>query len=553
MNRRIPVFVAVLGAIAAMLVLGADPPEPSADLSGVTETEALGLSIAEPAGSLSSTWFCAGGTGVDSETPFADHTVIVANASDEVVTGSLTVYGGKVREAVSGEEQLEQLDSTSTTEGGDETTTTTEPTTTTETTETSEGGDATTTTEPAAPDPVTRSIEIPALGRVEVRLGDVVEADLVSALVEVPGGEVAVEHRVESINGSDTAPCASSAAAEWHFAWGVTTDDAREVLVFFNPFADDAVVDGFFITDDGPREPGRFDGLVIPAGSVVGLDLGDDVTIRPQIAGSLRLRSGRVIVDRLQRFDGSDGPKGLTVRSGMTVAKPLWSFPDGLVDDGVSETLHLYNPTDRSAEVLVDVTPDDPEANGIPEPFDVSVQPGAQIAIDVGEDGRVEPGIGHSLTVRVVNDSAIVAERVLTSESPAERTGVSVATGSPVAAPTWIFAGGGTSESQDEFLYVVNPSNEFLATFSIVSLADGQILDIQGLSDLEVPPAGRLAIRIGSQIQRDDALLVESSSPIVVERGLYAAEGPGISNAIGIPLRNGIVEPPPFIDDTEGG
>ncbi len=546
MNRRIPVFVAVLGAIAAMLVLGADPPEPSADVSGVTETEALGLPIAEPAGSLSSTWFCAGGTGVDSETAFADHTVIVANASDEDATGVLTVFGGSVREAVSGEEQLEQLDSTSTTEAGEETTTTTEAAE-------GETDDATTsTTEAPAPEPVSQALEIPALGRVEVRLGDVLEAELVSALVEVPSGEIAVEHRVESINGSDTAPCASSAAAEWNFAWGATTDDAREVLVFFNPFADDAVVDGFFITDDGPREPGRFDGLVIPAGSVVGLDLGDDVTIRPQIAGTLRLRSGRVIVDRIQRFDGSDGATGLTVRLGMPVAKPFWSFPDGLVDDGVTETIHLYNPTDRSAEVLVDITPDDPETNGIPEPFDVSVQPGAQVAIDVGEDGRVEAGVGHSLTVRVVNDSAIVAERVLTSESPAERTGVSVATGSPVAAPTWIFAGGGTSESQDEFLYVVNPSNEFLATFSIVSLADGQVLEIEGLGDLEVPPAGRLAIRIGSQIQRDDALLVESSSPIVVERGLYAAEGPGISNAIGIPLRTGVVEPPPFIEDPEG-
>ncbi|HUW01317.1 MAG TPA: DUF5719 family protein [Acidimicrobiales bacterium] len=532
MNRRLPVFVVVFGAIAAMVVLADDPTGPHSADVGSTGTEAFGLPIAESADAQSSTWFCAGGTGIESETAFADHTVIVANASDDDVVGTLTVYAGSIREAVSGEDQLDDIDSSSTTE-------------TSETTETTEA--------PATPEPVTQQLEVPALARIEIRLGDVIPAELVSAVVEMPSGAIAVEHRVESVNGFDTAPCASNAAVDWHFAWGATTDDAREVLVFFNPFADDAVVDGSFITDDGPREPGRFDGLVIPAGSVVGLDLGDDVTIRPQIAASLRLRSGRVIVDRIQRFDGSDGPKGLTVRLGMTQPKPVWIFPDGLVDEGVRETIHLFNPTDRSAEVLIDIAPDDPATNGIPEPFEVSVQPGAQIAVDLGADGRVEPGVGHSAIVRVVNDGAVVAERVLRSSSPSERSGVSVATGSPVAASRWVFAGGGTSESQDEFLYVLNPSNEFLATFSIVALEDGQRLDVQGLTDLEVPPAGRLAIRVGSQIERDVALLVESSSPIVVERGLYAVEGPGVSNAIGIPFAGDLIEPPPFIDDTAGG
>lgn len=532
----------VAAAIAAMLVLDRDRPAPEVDASTSGQVIAAGLPVAGPASALSSTWYCAGGTGEPGEEAFALHTVVVANPSDEALEGRMTVYGGRVREAVSGEEQLDEV------EAGSTTTTTTEPA--------DDGDDTTTTTAEPPPEPVVEQLSVPARSRVEVLLSDVVEAPLVSAVVELPGGAGVVEHVVESVNGRDAAPCASDAAEEWHFAWGVTTADARELLVFFNPFPDDAVIDGSFITDDGPREPGRFDGLVVPAGSVVGLDLGDDVTIRNQIAGSLRTRSGRVIVDRIQRFDGSGSfPKGLTVGLGMPVAKPLWIFPDGLVDDGVRERFHVYNPTDRSAQVVVEITPDDPVENGIPEPFELSVQPGATATIDVTEDGRVADGVAHSATLRVLNDSAVVAERVLIARSPANRSGVSATSGSPVASPRWIFAAGGTTSAQDEFLYLVNPSNEFLATVKVTALANGQPLVIDGLAELELPAAGRLSIRLGDRIEREDlALVVEASVPIVAERGLYAAEGPGVSNALGIPDLEALIEPPPFItDDPDGG
>ena len=88
--------------------------------------------------------------------------------------------------------------------------------------------------------------------RVEVRLGDVVAAPLAAAVVEAAGPGVAVEHRVSGPYGSDVAPCASFAAPTWHFAWGSTTRDARELVVLFNPFPSPATVDAIFTTEDGP-------------------------------------------------------------------------------------------------------------------------------------------------------------------------------------------------------------------------------------------------------------------------------------------------------------
>src|SRR3546814_10172598 len=54
---------------------------------------------------------------------------------------------------------------------------------------------APTTTEPLPP-PAETTLDLPPRSRVEYRLGDLVDAKLVGAVVEVDGGEVAVEHEI---------------------------------------------------------------------------------------------------------------------------------------------------------------------------------------------------------------------------------------------------------------------------------------------------------------------------------------------------------------------
>ena len=132
---------------------------------------------------------------------------------------------------------------------------------------------------------------LPGRGRVELRLGDLVPAPLVAALVEADGGPVAVEHRVTGPHGVDVGPCASASAPVWHLASGATTRDAREVLVLFNPFPTDAIVDITFDTDAGSREPVRFQGFPVAAGTVVGVDIGDDVARESQVSATLRTRA----------------------------------------------------------------------------------------------------------------------------------------------------------------------------------------------------------------------------------------------------------------------
>jgi len=140
---------------------------------------------------------------------------------------------------------------------------------------------------------------------------------------------------------------------------------------------------------------------------------------------------------------------------------------------------------------------------------------------------------------------AVVAERRLSSTSPAPRTGISDTLRSPLAATTWVAAAGDATEATAEFLIVLNPSSDTIARIDVKAHAGGQLLEVEGLQDVEVGPAGRVAIDIGQHINREGlSLVVVSTQVVVVERAIYAASGPGLSQSMCVPLPSGVVAYP---------
>lgn len=530
MNRRIPILVIIVGLVVGALVLDGGR---SADTVVVADEsiDASEFPISARSGALSSTWFCAGGSADDDR--FADHVVTMLNPSDAPMEVTLTVFAGVVA-APAVSVDPDSLD-------GEETTTTT--------------AEAATTTTGAQVDetaPVVEVVQLAPRTRERVRLADVVTAPVASALVEATVGGLVVEHEVSSVHGIDAKPCATAAATSWHFAWGATTVDARELLVLFNPFPDDAIVDGRFSTEDGIREPGRFDGLVVPGRGTLAIDLGDDVTRRQEVAATITARAGRIVVDRIIRFDGEEGVRGLTVQSGIPEPQDVWVYPDGFVSEEVREQYVVYNPGESLAEVELTLQLDDPDTNGVPEPVDLSLAPGTHQVVDLAADELVPAGIAHSAVVRSANGVPIVAERVLKSEG-SSRNGVSVTTGSPVESERWAFAAGATNDSSDEWLVLVNLDPQILAEVEVTAVAAGQLVPVADLQAISLEAGSRLAIRLGEKISRDDlSIVVTSSEPIVVERGLYrvGADQRGMSNAVGVPAPEGLRIPADPLDAT---
>jgi hypothetical protein len=512
--RRIAALVVLAAGFGGLVFLNesvdrrADPSAATAEevaadgtiVAGAAEVADL-ASVAPPATAAGSTWYCAGGT-ADDDGAF-DHSVTIANPAPAAVTATVTVFPG----AIDGDVEAEA----------------------------------------AADLAVVRSedVEVPAFGVVSVRVGDILSTSFGGALVEVDGGQVAVEHGVESDTDFGHAPCASAPSETWYLATGATTRDAQELLVLFNPFPDDAVADITFATTDGARAPEEYEGLVVPAAQVLVLDLGPTIGRFAEVATTVQTRSGRLVVDRLQRFDGSDGPAGSEVTLASTHPATLWSWPEGFVTGGLTESVSVYNPSDRQAEVDVEVILDDPATNGAVEPFALSVPPHGIGEVVLSGNERIPDGIGHSLIVRAQNGVPVLAERWERSGSPAPRAGFAATVGSPLVATQWLVAAGSTANGFAEFLVVANPSSSDSAAFSVRALVSGQLLPIDGLDAVRVLPSGRVAIDLGTRVNRPAlALIVESDLPVIVERGLYRGAS-GFSQTIAVPTADHASIPAP--------
>lgn len=564
MSPRVPFVVVLVVAMGGAVVAGQAGEETPTATPAVAEA---GVDMpAVPADDvLASTWYCAAGTAA--EGGMADHRVVVLNPGDAEVAGTLTVHAGSVLpgstdDSRGGSGSGDEGDGSETEEpddesgsggsgsdgdtGGDggagaggrdrQTAPADGPTLGDAWSGQGEEG-GTGRVEPAARE----RLRVPPGGRVELRLADLHRAPLAAALVELDGPAV-VEHEVAGPEGRALGPCASSASPDWYLAWGATTRDAREVLVLFNPFPSVATVDIELSTDDGTREPVRYQGLPVPAGGVVGLDVGDEVTRREQIATTVRSRSGPIVVERLQAFDGSREVEGLSLALAAPSPLERWVFAHGARGSGRGERIVVYNPTSERAEVDVAVRPtsegeDDEQADTPPpQPFGVTIRPGHFEVIDYSEEDRVVPDTNHSTVVESRNGVPIVAERVLTFSRGEPSSGdVAAGAGAALASRSWTFASLGAGSRPESRLAVYNPDSERPARLSVTGLVDGSEVAPDALQDIEVPAGDQREIELPDEVEGSDAaLVVEADAPVVVERltttagGLVQAVGPGL-------------------------
>jgi len=209
-------------------------------------------------------------------------------------------------------------------------------------------------------------------------------------------------------------------------------------------------------------------------------------------------------------------------------------FPDGLWADGVTERWHLFNPGTDEALVSLQLVPDGGES---PEPVDLTVPARGQLTVEAKDVGGVAAGIAHSSTVTSQNGVPIVAEREIDARSPSARRGWSSSFGATAPARRWAVAVGETSGVTDEWIVVHNPGTR-LRRFSIGALANGEVLPIEGLQDLTIPAAGRVAARLGDHVLRSPLpIVIVGDGGIVAERDLYGVGRTLVSSTTAIPLR----------------
>ena len=364
--RRWLPFLALIAVVAGAVIVSRQDTVHHDGVTGVAPQSLL--PVASPPSPVSSTWFCSGGSATDAKDPVADLSVVITNASPKGLRAIATFFGS------SGEPHTERL-------------------------------------------------EVPANDRVRLTAHDYVHADWAAATVEVFGGRATVERRVEGAQGFDTGPCSTTAAQQWYIPSGSTVRGAVERIALFNPFPDPTSVDIRFATDSGALSPQAAQGLSIPGRSLRVVTV-DNPSRRSQVAATVSVRSGRIVVDRIQTYDGggdpiagqgadavdTDAPKGLASTPAISALASRWFFPEARLVAAGRVQVAVQNPGDADAAVEIHVTYEDPARYPQVDPIDVSVGADGEALVDLTDNPDVIPGVPFSIDLVAADGRRVAAE-----------------------------------------------------------------------------------------------------------------------------------------------
>ena len=479
-DRRWPIALVVLLALIAGIVVQHqrdDRPE----LRPVIDAAALMPTAS--GSSLSSTWYCAGGTATGKASGAAEQTIVIQNASSRSLSGLVTAMTDEGRSA-------------------------------------------------------TRTLTVPARDQVEVELSDLVKARYAAAVVEVSGGEVAVSHLLRGPTGTAVAACSSSASSTWYVPSGSTQPGMHQLLALFNPFPSYAIATVTFATDAGPRTPQAYDAMVVPGGQVTVLDVTSVVTLRTQLTTTVSVREGRLIVDQIQTADGTAGTvKGLAVTPGAPRGVPTWWFADGPATQGARIRFVVQNPGADPADVSLRIRLDQAAQNGTVSPIRLTVPAGGYSIVDLSKDVRVPVGVGFTATAAAAGGRPVVVDRVVQARAPAKPNGFDVALGSPLLARRWLVPLASSDAIYAATLIVTNPSTTRSVKVNVSTVTGGLVNPLQGTDQVEVIPAGGrggFTVPAGAAASTLSLSVSADTAVVVEERLTYPSWG--MSSPLAVPV-----------------
>jgi hypothetical protein len=504
--RRWLPFLALLAVIAAAVVVSRQEPDPDPVRDRAPDA-ATRLPVASRADALSTAFYCAGGSASGADGA-AELSVVIANAETRGATAEVTAVG-------------------------------------------SEGGRASTT------------VAVPVDGRVRVVGSDLLTDPWIGLTVEVLGGRATVEREVQGPLGFDVSPCSASAATRWYVPSGSTVRGAQLDLVLFNPFPDDTSVDITFATDEGLRSPRALQGFSVPGRSIRVVPQESLPARRPEVAATISARTGRLVVDRVQRYDGtgdavagtgddpvaSPAPIGLASTPALPARAARWVFPDAVVAEGTRTQVAVYNPGSRTARVDVVLVHQDPARFPEVEPVQLTLRPRSEEVVDLSQVVGISPGVPFTIDVRSLDDVAIIAEQLSfgvpgatpSTGSPDQEAaplpepveGFAVVPGAPVAASTWFLASRGSSSLRAATVVVANPGPRPVEV-EVTELTDGRRSRVAGAS-VTIEPGDRRELDLSAGAT-SSALLVTADAPVVVGHSVVGVRGRGIAQALGTPF-----------------
>jgi len=473
--RRAPILLVVAGLLAGAIALDRSESSPvkASRVAGASTT--AGAVSVPAADALSTSWYCAEGT--SNAGGRADETVVVGNLSDARLDATITVMPG------------------------------------------------------GAEVPVSQRVQVEARGVARVRVAQIAAVAEPGVVVEVVGGQAVVEHQITANGDVAIGPCARDASTDWYLAAGTTVKGAQQFLVLFDPFGDDAIVDVTVLTDTGVQQPEAVQALVIPRRSRVSVPDADLVPRQTLVAVQVHARTGRVVAERSELFDGtaSEGVparKGVALSLGVVAPAPEWQLPFGNAESGVQLTVAVANfgATPTAVEVGIQL-----DGGGAVAPQNVTLPARSVVSVDVG--GRVPAGSRYAVHVSVQGGESarggpVVVEALAWWSSPAG-VGVASVMGATRPARRWVAVAPDVGSSL--MLEITNPGAKPV-TASLPPFFPSNERNPTSERELAIPPARFVTAAVTSTTS---LTVVQADHPVVA--GLTATGRGGGVMTLAIP------------------
>ncbi|RJP26048.1 MAG: peptidase S8 [Actinobacteria bacterium] len=315
--------------------------------------------------------------------------------------------------------------------------------------------------------------------------------------------------------GGHVAVGANAPDQDWYLAEGTTAWGFEEYVLVQNPNAAPANVQVTFMKPGGST---LGYGFSMPGNSRLTLAVNDLVAssdVSTHIHADLP-----VVAERAMYWGNRDGGHATL---GVTEGCATWLLAEGSTAWGFEEYVLVQNPnTTTSSVTFTFLLPGGSQVRSV-----YAVGPLSRFTLNVAE---IIPGSDVSTYVQA--DQPVIAERAMYwprgSRSRAEGH---CSTGSVTAADTWYLAEGTTAWGFDEYVLLVNPSEDIAHATLVFMRTDGSTLS-HGVS---IPGRARTTVHANLvDPERDASIQVISDRPVVVERAMYWSEKEGGTDALGV-------------------
>jgi hypothetical protein len=530
---REPRRLAVLAIVGALLVLagfGSGSVRPPAGATAVVPAAAAvgGMPVVVAAAARSSAWYCPGplpiGAGADASS------IVLTGTADSPVQGRVTI----VR---------------------------------------SDGGTA------IVP------VVVPAHGSASVPITSGVAggaAGWAAASVELDGGGVGAEQVVAAPNGPSGVACEVTTSSSWYFPAGSTAPGADVQVALYNPTAAPAIANLSFavssqFTTSGVAtigrstsgagaaaiEPPPFQGITVPPGQLLVIDVGRQVQLQPELATTVTATSGRVVAGEWTTVIlGATHEASLT--QGVAQSEHTWWFPlsTTTVPGADAIAFWLYNPSavTASAELLLPVGAAAMSTIAVSVPAEslVVVSPPPVAALHRRSSKAATPPPAWAEVEST--QAGIVVARDGISEVPRSRGSRGhtrtppgfVGTGLPGAvigaafpARAWLLLGTGQLAAHGKpalgkaSVAVTVPSSQATTvsvTVEVLAGGEGAVVPPTVLGVVTVAPGMVTVVDLPVSAPSSVSLLLVAGGPIVAERDYAVGGSAGSLDSIGIPV-----------------